>query len=409
MEAKSGGLGHYRKWAGVGPEPTYSQNGRSAQSDDFAGRNNYNSSNTSEMMKLQMRMVQARQQNVIAHQRVAAHILRGENQGDTRYDDDSYSGTQRRSSDYNRDPDMRRRSSGSMRESLQNNYPDQYNNNSMQNNGMKSNSLNNTYTNNRDRPNRNTGQSDYRRDNNRANYGVDLENSDYDDENQDMNLYQRSLSGDRNEERINRNDERIETRNRSTDRREMERDNSGALSPTRQTSQQPLQTQTQTQQQQLQQQQQQQQLQRQQSVPAPVSPVTPVLTPTPTPVSPTQKPIAEAVRKQSTAPPPPIIFIPPKPNPHLEELSVLALTISKIVDANVLILGETNEIRKVKEYEKSEEAVIGRRTKLRELLAIRHHESVVRLPMWKHKILGDFDPPEETVLKGKELFHVRNK
>ena len=189
----------------------------------------------------------------------------------------------------------------------------------------------------------------------------------------------------------------------------MERDNSGALSPTRQTSQQPLQTQTQTQQQQLQQQQQQQQLQRQQSVPAPVSPVTPVLTPTPTPVSPTQKPIAEAVRKQSTAPPPPIIFIPPKPNPHLEELSVLALTISKIVDANVLILGETNEIRKVKEYEKSEEAVIGRRTKLRELLAIRHHESVVRLPMWKHKILGDFDPPEETVLKGKELFHVRNK
>ena len=70
MEAKSGGLGHYRKWAGVGPEPTYSQNGRSAQSDDFAGRNNYNSSNTSEMMKLQMRMVQARQQNVIAHHSV---------------------------------------------------------------------------------------------------------------------------------------------------------------------------------------------------------------------------------------------------------------------------------------------------------------------------------------------------
>ena len=102
----------------------------------------------------------------------------------------------------------------------------------------------------------------------------------------------------------------------------------------------------------------------------------------------------------------PANLTPPKPNPHIEEMSLLATDITKIIDANVLILGETMETRKVREYEKSDEVVGERRRKLRELLAIRDDDAVVRIPMWKHKLMGDFYPAEDTVLKGAQLLQV---
>ena len=97
-----------------------------------------------------------------------------------------------------------------------------------------------------------------------------------------------------------------------------------------------------------------------------------------------------------------------KHNPYIEELSALTVDIIKIIDSNVSTLGETNENRKAAEFEKSEELIGERRRQIRELLAYRYQEAILGLPMWKHKLRGNFNPPPETVLKAKGLFQVRD-
>ena len=99
---------------------------------------------------------------------------------------------------------------------------------------------------------------------------------------------------------------------------------------------------------------------------------------------------------------------PVKPNPHIEELSALTVDIIKLIDSNVSALGETNEKRKAVEFEKLEEVVEERRRQLREFLAYKYQGAALKLPMWKHRLGGNLDPPPESVLKGKSLFQVKH-
>ena len=90
----------------------------------------------------------------------------------------------------------------------------------------------------------------------------------------------------------------------------------------------------------------------------------------------------------------------------IHELTELADDVQKTVLKNSAALGETNENRKVKEHEKSEEAAADRRRKLKELLAVRVEEGIVMIPLWRHKLNGNMNPKENTVLKGKKLLKV---
>jgi hypothetical protein len=96
----------------------------------------------------------------------------------------------------------------------------------------------------------------------------------------------------------------------------------------------------------------------------------------------------------------------PVPSPYIEDLSTLHKDIAKVVVENTATLGETSEDRKVKENLKSAEFIEERRKKLRELLASKNNKDIVRLPMWRHHLRGDFNPPEEDVMKGKVLFQA---
>jgi hypothetical protein len=100
-------------------------------------------------------------------------------------------------------------------------------------------------------------------------------------------------------------------------------------------------------------------------------------------------------------------FPDPVVSPYMQELLSLAEKTTKAIDDNKDVLGETNEARKQKEKEKSAEFIEERRMKLRELLALKLLDGdTVRLPMWKHKLNGEFDPPDAHVFKGKLLFQV---
>jgi hypothetical protein len=91
----------------------------------------------------------------------------------------------------------------------------------------------------------------------------------------------------------------------------------------------------------------------------------------------------------------------------MQELLALAEKTAKTLDENKDVLGETHQDRKQKIKEKSVEFIEERRKKLRELLALKELEGdCVRLPLWKHKLNGEFDPPAAHIFKGKLLFQI---
>lgn len=104
------------------------------------------------------------------------------------------------------------------------------------------------------------------------------------------------------------------------------------------------------------------------------------------------------------------ILPPTSPPTYINDLSLLTADITKIIDENKILLEDksknSNNDIKIKEQMLKNLENTERRKKLRELLDFRNEKSSVRLPLWKHKLTGEFDPPKRTIFKGKILFQV---
>ena len=344
METKRGSLGQYRKWAGVDPEHVSSVNPINGQStiNDFQPSPQRRSSND-QMKTLQMRMTEARQQSVYAHQRVADQIIQGDSQFNVFRKGESDLINKNAGFGSRREPSPRVYPWVQVSKTVDNKIVDGGNPNEAVRPlkgaaalAMNSNKYNNIET---------TPLHDV------SDYNL-LETT------PNHEIEKRNVISNKSLESKPPAPKKVKERNIISDR---------SLESTS---------------------------------PAPEKIKTHMKDPAPE-VKKNRTKRSSIVREIVTP-------APVKPNPHIEELSALTVDIIKLIDSNVSALGETNEKRKAVEFEKLEEVVEERRRQLREFLAYKYQGAALKLPMWKHRLGGNLDPPPESVLKGKSLFQVKH-
>ena len=365
METKRGSLGQYRKWAGVDPEHVSSVNPINGQStiNDFQPSPQRRSSND-QMKTLQMRMTEARQQSVYAHQRVADQIIQGDSQFKVFRKGESDFINKNAGFGSRREPSPRVYPWVQVSKTVDDKIIDGGNPNEAVRplKGAASLAMNRNKYNNIEM----TPLHDISDDN----LSETIPNHEIEKRNVISNksleskapapkkVKERNIIGDRNLEILSEAPTIINERNVISDR---------SLEST---------------------------------------------SPAPEKIKIHMKDPAPEVKKNRTKRSSVVREIitpaPVKPNPHIEELSALTVDIIKLIDSNVSALGETNEKRKAVEFEKLEEVVEERRRQLREFLAYKYQGAALKLPMWKHRLGGNLDPPPESVLKGKSLFQVKD-
>ena len=343
MATKRGSLGQYRKWAGVDPEHASSVSPINEQSktNDFQPWPQRRSSNE-QMKNLQMRITEARQQSVYAHQRVADQIIQGDSQFNVFRKGES-------------DLINKNAGFGSKREPSPRVYPWQEVSKTVDNKIADGGNPNEVV-----RPLKRATAPAVNKDK-YSNIETTLVDDVSDDDSRE------TIPNYETEERNIISNRSLESKPPAA-KKIKERNTIGKRSS-------------------------------ESKLPAPNDMKLDMKDPAP-PVKNNRKMRSSIVREIITP-------APVKPNPHIEELSALTVDIIKLIDLNVSALGETNEKRKAVEFEKLGEVVEERRRQLREFLSYKYQGAALKLPMWKHKLGGNFDPSPESVLKGKGLFKVK--
>jgi len=133
--------------------------------------------------------------------------------------------------------------------------------------------------------------------------------------------------------------------------------------------------------------------------PAPAPPVE--AKPPPQPKAAPQPPPQMAAPAPTARGPPPAPVLPPSTAVDHKKLTDLALKIAAEVDSNNAALGKGKEEEEEEQDVNRDEA----KNRIRKLLK-RADKLVPKMPMWRHRMERRFNPPKESVLRGKALLRV---